>query len=210
VGGEKGGDEEENESSQGGDDDGAITERYVPPTKPSPSVPTIFTNDFLSSFWEPESKPPFTDDTLNSVERNLGFKLPSSFIELLRYQNGGHPELKCVDTEHRHDIDDIMSIAVTGDGNICVGHENYIGEWQYPRIGVYFGNCPSGGQDAFCLDYSKCGVDGEPAVAHVVQTHAGWVSMLSQTPRRQGDYQKTVVAASFEAYVRGLRFVPIL
>jgi hypothetical protein len=59
----------------------------------------------------------------------------------------------------------------------------------YPAIGVYFADCPSGGHNMLCLDYRECGPAGEPAVVHVDQ---------------QSKYKVTVVAPSFEAFVRGL------
>lgn len=35
--------------------------------------------------------------------------------------------------------------------------ENWVGEWEYPDIGIYFGSCPSGGHDMIALDYRTCG-----------------------------------------------------
>src|SRR6185369_51461 len=62
-------------------------------------------------------------------------------------------------------------------------------EWGYPDIGIYFADCPSAGHDMLCLDYRECGPDGEPKVVHVDQ---------------ESDYRITPVAASFEAFIRGL------
>ena len=42
--------------------------------------------------------------------------------------------------------------------------DNWVGEWEYPDIGIYFGNCPSGGHDMIALDYRTCG----PKVSVVV------------------------------------------
>jgi hypothetical protein len=62
-------------------------------------------------------------------------------------------------------------------------------EWGYPAIGVYFADCPSGGHNMLALDYRQCGPTGDPAVVHVDQ---------------QSQYKVTFVAASFEAFLRGL------
>lgn len=64
-----------------------------------------------------------------------------------------------------------------------------IEEWEYPDIGVYFGECPSAGHDMICLDYRKCGKNGEPQVVHVDQEY---------------DYKITFLAENFEQFVRGL------
>ena len=64
-----------------------------------------------------------------------------------------------------------------------------IEEWEYPPIGVYFADCPSGGHDMLCLDYRACGPEGEPQVVHVDQ---------------EWDYKVTLVAENFEAFIHGL------
>jgi hypothetical protein len=33
----------------------------------------------------------------------------------------------------------------------------FVDEGEYPDIGIYFGNCPSGGHDMIALDYRTCG-----------------------------------------------------
>lgn len=65
-------------------------------------MPKIF-NDFdLSTFWEDsdwagrEYVEPFpTPDVIRSVEKELGYKLPAAYIELMQSQNGGCPASTC-------------------------------------------------------------------------------------------------------------------
>jgi hypothetical protein len=70
-----------------------------------------------------------------------------------------------------------------------MGSRFHIEEWGYPPIGICFADCPSAGHDRVCLDYRVCGPDGEPQVVHVDQEH---------------DYRITLVAPTFEAFIRGL------
>ena len=70
-----------------------------------------------------------------------------------------------------------------------VGSGFWSKEWGYPRIGVYFADCPSAGHDMLCLDYRACGPAGEPQVVHIDQ---------------EWDYAIVAVAETFEAFIRGL------
>ncbi|MHA3774082.1 SMI1/KNR4 family protein [Verrucomicrobiota bacterium sgz303538] len=141
---------------------------------------------------------PITDEMIRSVETELGYKLPNAYIELLRSQNGGIP----VRTNHRTSqptswADD--HVAITGIYGLDCGKLSslcgefsskfWMEEWGYPNIGIYFADCPSAGHDMLCLDYRCCGPDGEPKVVHVDQ---------------ESDYKITLVADTFEAFIRGL------
>jgi len=70
-----------------------------------------------------------------------------------------------------------------------IGSAFWPSEWAYAEIDVYFADCPSGGHDMLCLDYTDCGPTGEPRVVHVDQ---------------EWDYKVTFVAANFESFIRGL------
>ena len=73
-------------------------------------------------------------------------------------------------------------------GGEC-GSAFWVEEWGYPPIGIYFADCPSAGHDMICLDYRKCGPNGEPSVVHVDQ---------------EWDYRMTFLAETFERFIRGL------
>jgi len=140
-----------------------------------------------------------TPEVIAAVERQLGYKLPASYIELAKRQNGGIPK----NTNHRTDEATSWSddhIAITGIYSIgsnklyslCGDTFNsrfWQEEWGYPAIGIYFADCPSAGHDMVALDYRSCGPDGEPSVVHVDQ---------------ENDYRITKVADSFEEFIRGL------
>lgn len=189
------------DDGSGGDNDEAIEDRYEPPSPPTPyPVTTIFDEQFLANFWDDSTRSkgrPVTDEMFHEVEHKLGFKLPAAYIELIRSQNGGSPKLrgyrvdnsssslKRVDLEEVLGCDKEIETSLSGPG----GCELMMDEWEYPRIGLYFANCPSGGHDMICLDYRSCGVAGEPVVSHVDQ---------------ELDYRIVVIAPNFETFVRNL------
>jgi len=166
---------------------------------------SIFADFALESFWEPSDyalkeylgvTP--TDEAVIDVERELRFKLPASYIELARFQNGGIPLRTNHRTKERTSwseahvaITGINSIGSTKRCSLCgeVGSQFWVEEWGYPPIGVYFADFPSAGHDMLCLDYRACGPSGEPPVVHLDQ---------------EWDYKIVFVAENFEAFIRGL------
>lgn len=165
----------------------------------------IFQDFDFSDFWEDsdhsltqyvEDSP--TDELIYSVEQELGFKLPASYIELMKIHNGGTPKNCCFPTaestswaEDHCAITGIMGIGRTKTYSLCgsLGSQFMIDEWGYPYTGVFICDCPSAGHDMIMLDYSKCGKEGEPEVVHVDQ---------------EWDYKKTFLAKDFETFIRGL------
>lgn len=142
---------------------------------------------------------PLTDDALASVEASLRCRLPRSYVELARVQNGGIPHRNCHATrestswaEHHVALHGIFSIGASKPCSLGgeFGSAYWVKEWGYPDIGVYFADCPSAGHDMFCLDYTALGTDGEPPVVHIDQGM---------------DYRRTLVSRTFGAFVRGLR-----
>jgi SMI1-KNR4 cell-wall len=143
-------------------------------------------NDFnFSDFWEDsdyaheayiEKRP--TDKLIKSIEEEIGYKLPASYIEMMKLHNGGLPKNTCYPTSKKTSwaddhiaITGIMGIGRTKTYSLCgqLGSKFMISEWRYPKIGVCVCNCPSAGHDMIMLDYSKCGKEGEPQVIHVDQ-----------------------------------------
>lgn len=113
-------------------------------------------------------------------------------------RNGGAPTRNCHLTKSRTSWADdhvamtaFLLIGADRMYSICGEHGSQfmIDEWGYPPIGVYFADCPSAGHDMLCLDYSSCGVSGEPRVVHMDQ---------------EIDYTITHVADTFEQFVLGL------
>jgi hypothetical protein len=135
---------------------------------------------------------------VHKVEQKIGYKLPSSYITLLKSQNGGIPRYTIFPTTERTSwandhvaiagilgIDSRKTYSLLG----SVGSEFMKSEWGYPDIGIYVCNCPSAGHDMIALDYRKCGKDGEPEVVHVDQ---------------ELDYKITFLSSNFGEFIIGL------
>lgn len=169
-------------------------------------MPNAFFKDLdLSRFWEDSdyarkeyvSLPP-DDALISELEQELGYRLPASYIWLMKQQNGGIPRnLNFPTSEPTSWADD--HIAITGIMGIGrqktrsigggFGSRFWIDEWEYPDIGIAICDCPSSGHDMVFLDYRECGPAGEPAVVHVDQ---------------EDDFRITRLADNFETFIGGL------
>ncbi|QNP60587.1 SMI1/KNR4 family protein [Paenacidovorax monticola] len=170
-----------------------------------PIRPPCFDGFDLAAFWADSdyarreyTEPPPTPQAIAAVEAELGYRLPASYVALMQRQNGGTPINRCFPTgqptswaEDHVAISAFKGIGFQKQWSLCggLGSRFKIEEWEYPDIGVYFGDCPSAGHDMIALDYRACGPAGEPAVVHVDQ---------------EGDYRITPLAPDFETFVRGL------
>lgn len=139
-----------------------------------------------------------TDEQVKDIESELGYKLPQSYIALIKQCNGGKPVNTCFPTQtptswaNNHiAISGIMGIDKDKLYSLCgeMGNRFWIEEWEYPAIGVAICTTPSAGHDMIFLDYRECGLAGEPSVAHIDEDN---------------DYKVTTLAASFEEFIRGL------
>jgi hypothetical protein len=168
-------------------------------------VTRVFGDFDVSDFWDNSEYAkeeyvgePLTDEQVLAVGRELGHELPESHLELMKCQNGGIPK----NTNHRTQeptswakdhvaISGIYGLDAGKSSSLCgeLGSQFWMDEWGYPPIGVYSCDCPSAGHDMLCLDYRRCGPEGEPQVVHVDQEFG---------------YKITFVADNFEAFIRGL------
>ena len=136
-----------------------------------------------------------TDEIVREAEERLGYKLPESYIALMKTRNGGKP-LKTVwfDEKNRYrvDVEEIFSISEDKKDSLFgkYGNEFWYEEWEYPRdVGVIIADTISGGHEMIYLDYRDCGKDGEPKV-----------SLCSA----EDDHEIIVLADSFEEFILGL------
>ena len=163
------------------------------------------TLDF-STFWDESdyyrkncTEPSPSPELIQSIEEELGYKLPASYIELMKFYNGGAPKKTSFPTseatswaEDHIAISSISSIGRNKIYSLCgdLGSQFMIDEWGYPAIGIIICDCPSAGHDVVMLDYRHCGPQGEPEVIHVDQ---------------EDDYKITFLAKNFEEFILGLK-----
>lgn len=168
-------------------------------------MPNVFSDFDFKNFWDNSDyaletyvSEPLTDEMLVYAENELGYKLPSSYVELMRLQNGGHPINDCFPTQtptlwadNYVKMDSISGISTKEICGLCgeYGSLYMIEDIEYPDIGVYFAGCPSG-HAMFAFDYRKCGKDGEPSVVYVAQ---------------EDDFEITFLAKDFETFIKGLK-----
>lgn len=167
---------------------------------------TPFEGFDLSDFWEEPGdcarknyiEPPPTAEVIRQVEKELGYKLPESYIALMQVQNGGFSKKSAFPTstptswaDDHIAIEGFLSIGWEKMYSLCgkLGSRFMMEEWGYPDIGIAICDCPSAGHDMVFLDYRECGPQGEPKVVHIDQ---------------EDDYYITPLADSFEEFIRGL------
>ena len=130
---------------------------------------------------------PVTDEMIKKVEEKLGYKLPNSYIELLKIQNGG-----LINGDLYEDYAEVECIyGISEDENSFYGllsmYDNWIEEWEYPRIGIPIAETESAGHEIYFMDYRNVGEDGEPKIILIDQ---------------ENDYSENFVAENFEEFVR--------
>lgn len=105
-----------------------------------------------------------TEEMIVRTEKNIGYKLPKSYIELLRLQNGG--VIRSIDSW----LTKIFGIGPELKAHNGLEHEFffYKEEWDYPtEIGFPFGQTQSAGHDLYFFDYRNVGEDGEPSIIRI-------------------------------------------
>ncbi|QKW52130.1 SMI1/KNR4 family protein [Streptomyces buecherae] len=146
-----------------------------------------------------EDTPP-TPELIAELEAELGgYRLPRSYVALMRAHNGGVPNRAFFPLPGVSSPDQATGVAVNGVYGIGRTKPNSLGgefgsrfwieEWEYPDLGVYFADTPSAGHDMLAFDYRAHGRTGEPTVVHVDQ---------------EDDFRVTPLAENFTAFVRGL------
>lgn len=105
-----------------------------------------------------------TDDMISRAEETIGYKLPTSYIELLNIQNGG-----LIDNKYDSWLTAIYGIGPTEESynGLEDMFENWKDEWQYPDIGIPFGETRSGGHDMYYMDYGSVDENGEPRIVRI-------------------------------------------
>lgn len=158
----------------------------------------------FTDFWEDYSdpaEPAPSDELVSSIEEEIGFRLPDSYVEFARIRNGGIVRRCCYPTDQPNSwAEDHIQIttmyALGRDSEYSLlgelGHSLMQEELDYPQWGVGIADTPSAGHELIMLDYRECGAQcekGEPSVVHVDQ---------------ELDFAVTVIAPDFATFIKGL------
>jgi len=92
----------------------------------------------------------------------LGYHFPKSYVAFLGIQNGGTL------SEEYSDCYLTAIYGIGGDEKAETGIEKKFDlwktDWQYPDIGIPFGETESGGHDLYYMDFSVVDENGEPRI----------------------------------------------
>jgi hypothetical protein len=155
----------------------------------------MFENFDFADFWNDDVKnmdwigEPPSDELIAEIEKELGYKLPASYIWLMKQHNGGLVNKTdfLVTVSNSWKLIGITSFIKIN--SICDENQFMKDDWGYPDIGVAICDTPSAGHEMIFLDYRECGRQGEPKVVHIDQ---------------ELDYEITLLADNFENFIRGL------
>lgn len=139
----------------------------------------LFDNE--SEFAKKYKQKKLTDNRIKEVEEFLEYKLPKSYIELLKIQNGGY-----INYENCW----LTAIYGIGENNkVFYGLEELFDtakvEWEYPSIWIPFGETQSG-HDWYVMDYSVVDQNGEPRIVRI---------------ENEDDNSRYLVANNFEEFI---------
>jgi hypothetical protein len=116
--------------------------------------------------------PPVDDELVRAAEETLGVRLPRSYVDVLRRQNGGVLADNCRPTDFATSwaADHLQMDVLRGIGypeGIDAVSADLIDEWDYPDTGVVIGVTAMAGPDTVMLDYSEPVPDGDAPVIYV-------------------------------------------
>lgn len=155
----------------------------------------MFENFDFADFWNDDAEnmdligETPSDELIAEIEKELDYKLPASYIWLMKQHNGGLIKK----TDFLVTISNSWKIVWVTKfikiNSICDENQFMKDDWGYPDIGVAICDTPSAGHEMIFLDYRECGRQGEPKVVHIDQ---------------ELDYEITLLADNFEDFIRGL------
>ncbi|MCR5210110.1 MAG: SMI1/KNR4 family protein [Lachnospiraceae bacterium] len=105
---------------------------------------------------------PLDDEAIKKAEEELGFKLPESYIYLMKKHNGGLLAKNYLAIKNTDGFWDLEGIYGIGEKNYSINHQNdNKADFEENLISI----CSSvSGHSNIYLDYNECGSQGEPRV----------------------------------------------
>lgn len=106
-----------------------------------------------------------TEERIRRAEKKMGYSIPPSYRELLAFQNGG----TISDALDESWLTAIYGISADADAEngLEAMFDNWRDEWEYPDIGIPFGETQSGGHDMYYMDCRAIDGNGEPRIVRV-------------------------------------------
>ncbi len=106
-----------------------------------------------------------TDELIQRAEALMGYRIPASYRELLEYRNGGSISDKLSESwlSVIYGISEDPS-AFNGLENM---YDNWKNGWEYPDIGIPFGETASAGHDMYYMDFRVTDESGEPRIVRI-------------------------------------------
>ncbi|MBR3928114.1 MAG: SMI1/KNR4 family protein [Clostridia bacterium] len=171
-------------------------------SEPDPKLSDMDFSDFWHDIKESErryesNKP--DQRMIRSVQEELGFKLPDTFVELMRMHNGGmvnrcwYPINFPAETYADYiQITHLLGIGRDAYYSLCgrFGSRFLLeGRGDFEKAGIAIANCISPSRAILILDYRTSGSDGEPCVTYI----------------NSASGEETVIAPNFEIFIRGLK-----
>lgn len=171
-------------------------------SEPEPQLTDMDFSDFWHDIRESErhyesAKPDLR--AVRSVQEELGFRLPDTFVELMKMHNGGmvnrcwYPIRFPAETYSDYiQITHLLGIGRDANYSLCgrFGSKFLLeGKGELETAGIAIANCISPSRAVIMLDYRNAGKDGEPCVTFV----------NSQTN------EESIIAPNFEIFIRGLK-----
>ena len=176
----------------------------------------MFDHIDLNDFWDSSSESnhhklePFSEEELREIQQKIGYKLPESYIALLRVQNGGCPQNTRVG-DTGWEIDEFYGIS-KDDSDFWENEGEF-----YPKIGVPICTTTDDSSIIF-LDYRSCGNDGEPKVVGVdlelnvidfiAKDFESFINMLVPANDEDDEDDNETVGDKFDPYER-VQFTPV-
>lgn len=143
-------------------------------------------------FWKYKTKynPDFDENLHLSFQKAFGYKLPESYVNLLKISNGGAPLLRYVKTDVKTSwakdhilIIDLKGIKTNSNGTIDLQDSDYWAQQILEQPTTEFfviSDTPSGGHDVLMLDYRNCILpEDEPTVVHMDNEYKNPITIAS-------------------------------
>ena len=121
--------------------------------------------DTESDYGKKHTFGPVTDELIERAEKTMGYRIPASYRELLEYRNGGVISEE-LDESWLCEIYGISPDPGSWNGLEAM-FDNWKNEWEYPDIGIPFGETASAGHDMYYMDFRVVDENGEPRIIRI-------------------------------------------